>query len=179
MEYGVSLVQHEDKANHLWCPFRNRMGISSEVAMEFDLSSLIPAPHVEDLQCLVAPFLRSEIDNIVKTMPADKAPGPDGFNGVFIKKCWPLIKNDIYRLFQEFYQNKVNLSLINSSFIVLVQKVSSPVIGSNFRPISLLNCCVKMLTKLLDERLQLIILKIIHKNQYGFIRHRTIQDCLA
>lgn len=24
-----------------------------------------------------------------------------------------------------------------------------------------------------------MILKIIHKNQYGFIRHRTIQDCLA
>jgi len=36
-----------------------------------------------------------------------------------------------------------------------------------------------MLTKLLAERLQKVILKIIHRNQYGFIRHRTIQYCLA
>jgi retron-type reverse transcriptase len=95
------------------------------------------------------------------------------------KKCWPIIKEDIYRLFSDFYENKVNLSAINSSHIVLVPKVSCPVSASDFRPISLLNCCVKMLTKLLAERLQLVILKLIHKNQYGFIRHRPIQDCLA
>jgi hypothetical protein len=79
----------------------------------------------------------------------------------------------------EFFENKVNLAAINSSYIVLVPKISSPITVSDFRPISLLNCCVKLLTKLLVERLQLIILKIIHKNKYGFIRSRTIQDCLA
>jgi len=79
----------------------------------------------------------------------------------------------------EFFENKVNLAAINSSYIVLVPKISSPITASDFRPISLLNCCVKLLTKLLTERLQLIILKIIHKNKYSFIRSRTIQDCLA
>lgn len=68
---------------------------------------------------------------------------------------------------------------INGSYIVLVPKTSSPMIASDYMPISLLNYCVKMLTKLLAERLQKVILKIIHKNQYGLIRHRTIQDCLA
>jgi hypothetical protein len=24
-------------------------------------------------------------------MPADHAPGPDGFNGMFMKKCWGII----------------------------------------------------------------------------------------
>jgi hypothetical protein len=86
-------------------------------------------------------------------MPADKAPGPDGFNGVFIKKCWPIIKEDIYRLFMNFYDGRVNLAPINSSYIVLVPKISNPISASDFRPISLLNCCVKMLTKLLAERL--------------------------
>jgi len=56
---------------------------------------------------------------------------------------------------------------------------SNPVLASDYRPISLLNCCVKIITKLLAERLQKVILKIIHKYQYGFIKHRTIQDCLA
>lgn len=73
----------------------------------------------------------------------------------------------------------MNLSPINSSYIVLVPKISCLISASNYKPISLLNYCVKMITKLLAERLQGIILKIIHRNQYGFIRHRTIQDCLA
>jgi hypothetical protein len=39
--------------------------------------------------------------------------------------------------------------------------------------------CVKFLTKLAANRLQGKILDCIHKNQYGFLRNRSIQDCLA
>jgi retron-type reverse transcriptase len=42
-----------------------------------------------------------------------------------------------------------------------------------------LNTSIKILTKLLVNRLQRVIKGIIHKNQYGFIKSRTIQDCLA
>jgi hypothetical protein len=41
----------------------------------------------EGLEHISAPFTREEIDNVVKHMPIDKAPGPDGFNGMFFKKC--------------------------------------------------------------------------------------------
>lgn len=142
--------------------------------MAFDLSNLVPVFSGEDIDNLAAPFQGSEIDRVIKMMPTNKALGPDGFNGVFIKKCWPIIKGDIYNLFLDVYNNKVNLAPINSSFIVLVPKISCPVTASDFRPISLLNCYVKMITKLLAERLQMIILKLIHKNQYGFIKSRTI-----
>jgi hypothetical protein len=38
-----------------------------------------------DLQVLVEPFTREEIDSIVKELPNDKSPGLDGFNGFFFK----------------------------------------------------------------------------------------------
>jgi len=38
---------------------------------------------------------------------------------------------------------------------------------------------MKLITKLLANRLQSVIQNIIHKNQYGFIQSRTIQDCVA
>lgn len=38
---------------------------------------------------------------------------------------------------------------------------------------------LKFLTKLMADRLQGVIKKVVHENQYGFIKGRTIQDCLA
>jgi hypothetical protein len=61
----------------------------------------------------------------------------------------------------------------------LVPKNDSPSTVGDFRPISLLNYSLKLLTKLLAERLQKVIIKLIHKNQYGFIKTKSIHDCLA
>jgi hypothetical protein len=38
---------------------------------------------------------------------------------------------------------------------------------------------MKLIIKLLANRLQKVITELIHKNQYGFIKSRTIEDCLA
>ena len=64
--------------------------------MHFDLDSLINIQL--DLSSLVEPFSAEEIDLIIKQLLPDKAPGPDGFNGYFLKKCWPLIKTEFYNL---------------------------------------------------------------------------------
>jgi retron-type reverse transcriptase len=73
----------------------------------------------------------------------------------------------------------VSLQAINSSFITLIPKNSNQVTPNDFRPISLLNSILKLITKLMADRLQAIIIPLIHTNQYGFIKTRTIQDCLA
>jgi hypothetical protein len=54
--------------------------------MLFNLDTLVtPRDNLEALGALV---YREEIDSVVKRLPSDKAPGLDGFNGLFIKKCW-------------------------------------------------------------------------------------------
>jgi retron-type reverse transcriptase len=50
---------------------------------------------------------------------------------------------------------------------------------NDFRPISLINGAVKIIAKLMGDRLQKVIFSLVHPNQYGFIKTRTIQDCLA
>jgi hypothetical protein len=144
------------------------MGIFVQPSMQFNLSSLISLS--VNMDSLISPFLKEETDNIIRHLPLDKAPGPDGFIGLFLKKCWPVIKEDFYKLCQEFFDGSVNLESINGSFITLVPEINNPETVNDFRPISLLNSSVKLLTKLLADRLQQLILQLLHANQYGFIK---------
>jgi hypothetical protein len=78
-EAGNQVHDHEGKAALLQ-EYKNRMGISLQPHMLFDLSTLVSI--TQDMDSLVAPVLPQEIDNIIKMVPIDKAPGPDGFNGL-------------------------------------------------------------------------------------------------
>ena len=153
------------------------MGHSEFQSIAFNLNFFLE--NNTDLAWLEAPFTRDEIDAAVKNLANDKAPGPDGFNNEFIKKCWHFIKEDFYALCLAFQNNSVCLQSINDSFITLVPKTDGAQQVGEFRPISLLNCSIKLITKLLANRLQSVILQLVHQNQYGFIRTRTIQDCTA
>jgi hypothetical protein len=65
---------------------------------------------------------------------------------------------------------------INGSYITLLPKKNSRINLNDNKPILLLNSSVKLLTKLLANRLHGVIELT---NQYGFIKDRSIQDCLA
>jgi hypothetical protein len=61
----------------------------------------------------------------------------------------------------DFFEGKVNLQAINSSFITLIPKVNTPTNLNDFRPISLINCVVKIITKLLEDRLQSVVMPLV------------------
>lgn len=52
-----------------------------------------------DLTHLEAPFSKEEVSAVVHEIAADKAPGLDGFIGCFLKKVWPIIKQDLLHTF--------------------------------------------------------------------------------
>ena len=174
---GSLVTDHVGKANELFNTYRERLGKKGEFEMKYDLSRIIKK--VEGLEGVTTPFTHEEIDTVVREMPSDRAPGPDGFNGCFLKSCWHIIKHNFYRLCNDFYEGTIDLKSLNSGFITLIPKTQSPETANDFRPITLLNCCLKLITKLLANRLQKLVLKIIHRNQYGFLKGRSIQDCLA
>lgn len=53
------------------------------LSINFDLGSLLLEQNLENFD---EPFSNDEIDSVIKSIPNDHAPGPDGFNGLFIKK---------------------------------------------------------------------------------------------
>ena len=168
---------HQAKAAILFRAFRDRLGTKIPSENPLNLHELLH-PSV-DLAELEIPFTNNEIDEVVSHMPSDKSPGPDGFNAAFLKTCWDIVAVDFYRLIHDFYHGNVNIQSINYSFITLIPKIDAASGPSEFRPISLLNCTLRIITKLLENRLQKVILKLVHTNQYGFLNKICIQDCLA
>ena len=86
---GIVVEDHTGKESIIFQTFKERMGSSSGNDLKFDLHRIIKKCH--DLDALTVPFSNVEIDNVIREMPADRAPGPDGFNGMFLKRCWNII----------------------------------------------------------------------------------------
>ena len=88
--------------------------------MHLNLDDLLTASDL--LGFLEEPFSHEEIDLVVQNLPTDKSPGLDGFNTDFIKKAWPIIKEDFYALCSAFYNGDICLQSINGSYITLILK---------------------------------------------------------
>jgi hypothetical protein len=130
--------------------------------MYFDLPGLLH--RIEGLDILEEPFSQEEINGIIKGLPSDKSPGSDGFNFDFMKKCWTTISSDFHDICLAFYNHNINIQSINGSYITLIPKNNNPARVNDYRPILLLNSSIKLITKVLTDRLQTIIMKVIHQN---------------
>ncbi|WVZ95183.1 LOW QUALITY PROTEIN: hypothetical protein U9M48_040980 [Paspalum notatum var. saurae] len=139
-----------------------------------DLASIGIQSH--DLESLDLPFTENEVWATIKSLPSDKAPGPDGFTGRFYKACWPVIKHDILAALKSDGDGR-NLHLLNSVLLLLIPKKPDAIQVKDFRPIcSLVHSFAKLLTKLLANRLAPKLGCLVSANQSAFIRGRCIHN---
>ncbi|KAL9673288.1 hypothetical protein QQ045_029544 [Rhodiola kirilowii] len=98
-------------------------------------------------------------------MGPTKVPGPDGFSAVFYQSCWGIIKEDLVREIFGFFKEFRLDPEWNKTCIVLVPKVRDVQTMVDLRPISLYNVSMKIVTKILANRLQLILGEVIFAHQ--------------
>uniref|UniRef100_A0A452ZZM7 Reverse transcriptase domain-containing protein n=1 Tax=Aegilops tauschii subsp. strangulata TaxID=200361 RepID=A0A452ZZM7_AEGTS len=110
-------------------------------------------------------------------MPSDKAPGPDGFTGLFFKKCWAIVKLELMAVIQRFDSlHTTNLHWLNSANIVLLPKKDGAESIVDFRPISLIHAVTKLIDKVLSSRLGPHMSALVSNAQSAFIKMRSIHD---
>jgi hypothetical protein len=126
----------------------------------------------EESDQLVKPFSLEEIKEVVMGMKENSAPRPNGYGVVFFKKFWEVIKIDMVHMFEDLYNDQLDIKRLNYGVITLIPKLKDVNNIKQYRPIYLLNVDYKCFTKALTNRLVPVARKRIGKNQTGFIKEK-------
>lgn len=130
--------------------------------------------HIKD--SLEKMFTKEEIALALNEIDPNKSLGLDGLNAGCIKQCWSLFKPGFEHALSEFHRNGTIPHGLNSSFIALIPKFNNPSKPSDFRPISLINSTMKLILKILANRLKEALPHIISDEKTGFMQDRNISD---
>ncbi|GJV17166.1 putative RNA-directed DNA polymerase, eukaryota, reverse transcriptase zinc-binding domain protein [Tanacetum coccineum] len=106
----------------------------------------------------------------------DKASGPDGFNFLFLKRYWDILKGDVEFFVSEFFSSSKMPPGTNLAFITLIPKVCNPSSVKDYCPISLIGLHYKIIAKILANRLASVIGNLVSQEQSAFISGRQILD---
>ncbi|GJZ97887.1 cysteine-rich receptor-like protein kinase [Tanacetum coccineum] len=132
-----------------------------------------------DANSLEATITMDELKEAVWGSAGCKAPGPDGFNFNFIKNYWETLKFDFWNCVKYFESTGNIANGCNPSFIVLIPKKGDPLGFSDYRPISLIGCVYKVISKILANHLSKVISSVIGPNQTAFIAGcQILNGCL-
>ena len=132
----------------------------------------------EDAKNIQVEILMSELEANIKDLDISKAEGADGVTNAMIKN---LPQNGKEKLL-EIYNNVLLSGCVPSDWrvgeIVLVLKKKPITLVENYRPITLISCISKLMTKILAKRISSAVesSRILGPEQQGFRKGRRCED---
>ncbi|GAU13228.1 hypothetical protein TSUD_245980 [Trifolium subterraneum] len=120
-----------------------------------------------------------EIKSAVFGLNNDSAPGPDGFGAVFFQTYWDIIKQDVINAVLQFFTTGWLSPNFNANILVLIPKITNVESVNQYRPIAIANFKFKLISKILADRLAPLMPAITSIQQRGFIKGRSIKDCIC
>ena len=130
----------------------------------------LPKLNQEDTENLNRPITSMENKTVMKNLPTNNSPGQDGFTGEFHQKFRKKLTPILLKLFQKTAEEgKLPNSFYEATITLIPKPDKDATKKENYRPVSLMNIDAKSLNKILANRIQQPIKKIIHQDQVGLI----------
>ena len=177
---GRTITDIKSKANI----FINQYAMVSKVTMsqsDRDINrqfkKCLHAPSVDVESC--APLPMGELQSAIKRMKGKGAAGPDNIPPSFLKSLGPLALQELLSIFNSSFSLAHCPRIWRVATIIpLLKAGKSPSEVASFRPISLTSCVVKLLERILADRLYYIAKtnNMFSRFQAGFCKGWSCED---
>ena len=95
------ITRQEEKEASFHEAYQRLLGTIQNRQYTLDLDELgIQALDLSDLETI---FSEEEVWAVIRELPPDRAPGPDGFTSAFYHKAWHIIKRDMMAAILKLY----------------------------------------------------------------------------
>ena len=120
---------------------------------------------------------QEELYLALKDMKRESVCGEDGLSVDFYLTFWDEIKDLLYASYCYAYDTRhMSITQRRGIICLLPKQARNPLYVSSWRPITLLNVDFKIVTKLFSKRLEKFLPDLIHEDQRGFIKNRSIHE---
>jgi hypothetical protein len=138
---------------------------------ELVLNKKLPEALKNDFEIPLSP---AELDCAVNSAKQNSAGGSDGINNKVLKKFWYLFRTPLYEYAKLTPTTGSLTQSFNGASIRLIPKKGDTSKITNWRPISLLNCIYKVISRAVNNRLQKAAPLLLTRAQKGFVKNRYI-----
>ena len=134
--------------------YANKMDNLEEMDKFLEMHNL-PRLNQEEIENMNRQITRTEIETVIKNLPRNKSPRPDGFTGEFYQTFRKELTPILLKLFQNIAEGGTLPNSFYEATITLIPKPDIDVTKKEYyRPISLMNIEAKILNKILVNRIQ-------------------------
>ncbi|KAK9704710.1 hypothetical protein RND81_07G006500 [Saponaria officinalis] len=123
---------------------------------------------------LTAAVTTEEIKSTLFGMGSRKSPGLDGFSSELFKASWEIISKDFIDAVRSFFRSGKMLWYANTTVLTLIPKKSSASSVVDYRPIACCTLFYKVVSKILANRLKVVLPSLIGYEQAAFVAHISI-----
>ena len=108
-------------------------------------------------------------------MSKNKAPGPDGFPAEFYMTFWDELKSLFLScIIYLILVGEISPTQSQGINTLIPKKGENPISPSSYRPITLLNCDYKLISKLVNNRIKRFLKTLTHSYQSRFVKGRYL-----
>ncbi|XP_028765313.1 uncharacterized protein LOC114723286 [Neltuma alba] len=147
-------IEKEDEINTAFSQFYFELFASEDTRdMEEALQFVQKIVSEDENAMLTRHVTVEEIKGAVFQLNGSKAPGPDGYSGLFFHAAWGEVNQEVIKMVQDFFVNNASLQPVNKTNVVLIPKVDNADNVDQFRPIGLLNQRAFVAGRLIQDNL--------------------------